>query len=51
VLETHPILGVSLAVNAFAAGYVLTLEGGNWIGAADITSSAEILIPIVEGGE
>jgi hypothetical protein len=51
VLETHPILGVSLAVNAFAAGYVLTLEGGNWIDAADITGAAEILIPIVEGGE
>lgn len=49
VLETHPILGVSLAVNAFAAGYVLTLEGGNWIVPGDITAAAEVLIPIVEG--
>jgi hypothetical protein len=46
VLETHPILGVSLAVNASDAGCVLTLEAGNWTPPGEIIGAAEILLPI-----
>ncbi|MDR1915356.1 MAG: hypothetical protein LBQ58_02130 [Synergistaceae bacterium] len=51
VLETHPLLGISLAVNAFKSGYVLTIEGSAWLSESDLIDAAQTLIPLLESSD